>query len=43
MKLTDWLEQNFKHITLSTQMTGKTSMLNVPEINVDLTVRTYQY
>ena len=38
MKLTEWLEQNFKHITLSTQIASKTSMLNVPEINVDLTV-----
>lgn len=38
MKLSEWLEQNFTHITLSTQILSKGTTLNVPEINVDLTV-----
>lgn len=38
MTLTEYLEQNFKHITLSTQILSKGTTLSVPEINVDLTV-----
>lgn len=38
MTLTEWLEQNFKHITLSTQISNKLTTLTVPEVNVDLTV-----
>lgn len=41
MLLTDWLKQNFTHITLNTVINNKGTILNVPEINVDLTVRTY--
>lgn len=38
MLLTDWLKQNFTHITLNTVINNKGTILNVPEINVDLTV-----
>ncbi len=38
MLLTDWLKQNFTHITLNTTINNKGTILNVPEINVDLTV-----
>lgn len=36
--LTDWLKQNFTHITLTNVINSKGTILNVPEINVDLTV-----
>lgn len=38
MLITDWLKQNFTHITLNTVINNKGTILNVPEINVDLTV-----
>lgn len=38
MLLTDWLKTNFTHITLTNVINSKGSILNVPEINVDLTV-----
>lgn len=43
MTLSEWLNDNFKHITLSTQILSKGTTLSVPELNVDLTVRTHQY
>ena len=43
MKLSEWLYDNFKHITLSTQILNKGTTLSVQELNVDLTVRTHQY
>lgn len=38
MTLSEWLRDNFKHITLSTQILSKGTTLSVPELNVDLTV-----
>lgn len=39
MTLTDWLEQNFTHVTLDQVVHGKNgSSLIVPEHNVDLTI-----
>lgn len=43
MTLSEWLRDNFNHITLSTQIFNKGTTLSVPELNVDLTVRTHQY
>lgn len=39
MTLKDFIAQNFKHVTLSTKIVKGDSVLRVPEINVDLTVR----
>lgn len=38
MTLKDFIEQNFKHVTLSTKIVKGDTVLRVPELNVDLTV-----
>lgn len=38
MTLKDYIEQNFKHVTLSTKIVKGDTVLRVPELNVDLTV-----
>lgn len=38
MTLKDFIEQNFKHVTLSTKIVKGDTVLRVPDINVDLTV-----
>lgn len=38
MTLQEWLEENFKHITLDPVINNGTSILTVPKHNVDLTI-----
>lgn len=39
MTLKDFIEQNFKHVTLSTKIVKGDTVLRVPELNVELSVR----
>ena len=37
-KLSEWLEDNFKHVTLKKELTGNGSIIKVNPVNIDLTV-----
>ena len=38
MKLSDWIKNNWKHVTIEKNIPNGSSVLTVSEINIDLTV-----